>query len=118
MEIDNPGLVRYWFVFDLTEHRPPPRPEPEGGGFVMDCTPTLYGLLWRGAGVTGYDEQDCLRLLEAYAGEPLPAVERALRYPAIDPAWRGRLGNPAWRGVWYPSAELTGPVIGPALSRR
>ncbi|WP_155374466.1 hypothetical protein [Catellatospora vulcania] len=115
MEIDNPDLVRYWFVFDLTEHRPPPWP---AGRIVLNCAPTLYGLLYQGAGVTGYDQRDCLRLLEAQAGEPLPPVERALRNPPIEPAWRGHLGNPAWRGVWFPRVESNGPVIGPAISPR
>ncbi|WP_155370886.1 hypothetical protein [Catellatospora vulcania] len=115
MEIDNPDLTRYWFVFDLTDHRPPPL----GPGEVrLDGGTRLYRILERGAGVTGYDEQDCLRLLEDCAGEPLPPLRRALRNPPIAPNWRGPLGNPAWRGVWYPVANMSGPVIGSAGIRR
>ncbi|GIG00441.1 hypothetical protein [Catellatospora citrea] len=116
MEIDNPDLVRYWFVFDLADHRPPPL---EPGEVRVDGGTRLYRILERGAGVTGYDEQDCLRLLEDAAGEPLPPLELpALRNPPIDPNWHGPLGNPAWRGVWYPVVNTSGPVIGPASAPR
>ncbi|MEV4417213.1 hypothetical protein [Catellatospora sp. NPDC049609] len=115
MEIDNPDLVRYWFVFDLDGHRPPP---PARGEVWVDGGTRLYRILERGAGVTGYDEQDCLRLLEECAGEPLPPVESALRNPPTDPAWAGPLGNPAWRGVRYPVANMSGPAIGPVEARR
>jgi hypothetical protein len=32
--------------------------------------------------------------------------------PRIPDEYRGLIGNPAWRGIWFPPANLSGPVIG------
>ncbi|WP_186315613.1 hypothetical protein [Catellatospora sichuanensis] len=50
MEIQSPDLVRYWFVFDLADHGPPPL---EPGEVRLDGGTRLYRILERGAGVTG-----------------------------------------------------------------
>lgn len=59
METETPDLVRYWFEFDLAGHEP----EREPGRIQLDDGTAAYRLLGRGAGVTGYDEDDCLDLL-------------------------------------------------------
>lgn len=110
VEPDAPGLLRFWFEFDLTGHEPPPTP-PDRIGLDGD-TPT-YRMLSRGVGVTGYDEHDCLRLVTDILGEPLPPVLRTVREPVIDDHIATEVGNPAWRGVWFPGRiNLAGPVVG------
>jgi hypothetical protein len=97
----------YWFEFDLTGHelqREPGRVRLDGG------TPA-YRLLGRGAGVTGYDEADCLRLLTDALGDDLSPVARSERNPTIDDRLATEIGNVAWRGVWFPRLNLGGPVI-------
>jgi hypothetical protein len=113
METDEPGLLRFWFEFDLSGHAPVVEP----GQVLLDGGTQTYRLLGQGAGVTGYDGQDCLAMLERVVGHRLPPVTRVLRQPdlsrpptaAIDPQW---IGNPAWRGVWFPPMNRCGPVIG------
>jgi hypothetical protein len=110
MEPDAPDLLRYWFEFDLTGHYPPPSPP---GEIRLDGDTPTYRLLWRGVGVTGYDEHDCLRLVGEVLGEPLPPVLRTVRDPVIDERIAIEVGNPAWRGVWFPGRiNLAGPVVG------
>lgn len=110
MEIHEPGLLRFWFEFDLAGHAPVMEP----GQILLDGT---YRLLGRGAGVTGYDELDCLAVLERAVGHRLPPLSRVLRQPdltqpppgSIEPQY---IGNPVWRGVWFPPLNRSGPTIG------
>jgi hypothetical protein len=67
-----------------------------------------------GVGVTGYDEADCLGLIEEHLdGEPVPPVSSRVRNVDIEslelPA---RVGVPAWRGIWYPALNIGEPVVG------
>lgn len=113
MEVDEPGLLRFWFEFELTEHAP----VLNRGHVLLDGGTETYRLLGRGAGVTGYDEQDCLAVLAREVGHPLPTLTRVVRQPdltrppaaAIDPQW---IGNPTWRGVWFPPLNRSGPTVG------
>lgn len=107
MDVDAPGLVRYWFEFDLADHTPPP-----ADGVRLDGGDATYRLLARGAGVTGYDEADCLRLIERQLGQPLPPVAVTVREPSIEPDDARQVGNVAWRGIWFPPLNLSGPVVG------
>jgi hypothetical protein len=106
VEIDEPDLVRYWFEFDLAGHEPDPR----SGQIQLDGGTPAYRLLARGAGVTGYDEPDCLGLLRAALRGELPPVLRAQRNPVIDEHQARQVGNVAWRGVWFPALNLGGPT--------
>lgn len=108
MDIEEPGLIRYWFEFDLTNHGP----ESEPGSVSLDGGTAAYRLLGRGAGVTGYDEADCLRVLADALGDALPALARSERNPKIDDRLSRQIGNVAWRGVWFPPLNIRGPVIG------
>ena len=103
-----PDLVRYWFEFDLTDLEPP-RP----AGRIIHCGGTYaFRLLGNGVGVTGYDEADCLAIIDdAIAEEPLPPVIRAdadvdVSSLPIDPKF---VGVPAWRGVWFPPLNRARP---------
>jgi hypothetical protein len=109
MEPDEPGPVRYWLEFDPSAIMPEP---PEPGSIQLDGGSPLYLCLHRGIGVTGYDLKDCLALVRAQVGLPLPPVTRIVRMPRIPDEYRGLIGNPAWRGIWFPPANLSGPVIG------
>lgn len=55
-------------------------------------------LLGRGAGVTGYDEDDCLRLLARalaeLGGDELPPVVTVVREPAVAEARARQSGTP------------------------
>jgi hypothetical protein len=111
VEVEEPGLLRFWFEFDLTAEVPAVRP-----GYVqVDGGTETYRLLSLGAGVTGYDQRDCLTLLERALGVPLPALTWVVRQPdlswppnpAVDAQW---FGNPVWRGIWFPPLNRSGPV--------
>ena len=106
MEIE--GLVRYWFEFDLTDHEP----QPPAGRIDLDGGTAAYRLLGRGAGVTGYDEADCLRLLGDALDGDLPFVVRSERNPTIGESFASQIGNVTWRGVWFPPLNLSGPIKG------
>jgi len=108
MDAEDPGLVRYWLEFDLTGHAPPVVP----GQISVDGGTAAYRLLGRGAGVTGYDQADCLRLLRDELGTDLPSVVRVERNPIVENGLSREVGNPAWRGVWFPRLNLSGPMVG------
>lgn len=101
-----PELVRYWFEFDLADHAPPPE------GVRLDGGDATYRLLGRGAGVTGYDETDCLSLIERQLGQQPPPLTASVRNPSIPADQARQIGNAAWRGIWFPPLNLSGPVVG------
>jgi len=71
---DGEELVRCWVEFDLTGQTSPPA---EPGLIALDGDTVSYRLLSRGIGVTGYDQADCLALIQQLIGdEPLPPVLR------------------------------------------
>jgi hypothetical protein len=107
MEIEEPDLVRYWFEFELTSHEPAREPTHVS----LDGGTAAYRLLGRGAGVTGFDEADCLRLLTDALGADLPHVARSIRNPTIGDRLAREIGNVAWRGIWFPRLNMGGPVI-------
>lgn len=110
IEPERPDLLRLWLDFDLTGHQP----EPAASGNVrLDGGDPLWRALSRGVGVSGYDEADCLALVETWASNPLPPVKTLTRDPDPDdlPAAAGGAVM-VWRGVWFPSGNLeAGPVI-------
>jgi hypothetical protein len=108
VEIDSPGLVRFWFEFDMSKLRPP---LPGPGSISLDGGTLAYRLLARGAGVTGYDEADCLHLIAEVLDDKLPPVDSAQREPVIDEVLAKQIGNPAWRGIWHPPLNRSGPTI-------
>jgi hypothetical protein len=101
MDIEEPGLVRYWFELHLAGHAPLIEP----GRIQLDGGTATFRLLGRGAGVTGYDEADCLGLLRGVLGADLPPVLRAEHNPTIDDGPAKEVANPAWRGVWVSPIE-------------
>jgi hypothetical protein len=78
----------------------------------VDGGTATYRLLGRGAGVTGYDQEDCLHLLAHEVDGPLPRVMEALRDPVVTDLLAEEVGNPAWRGVWFPRLNMGGPIVG------
>ena len=80
-------LKRFWFEF-----------EPFG-------YPTALNL---GCGVTGYDYNDAVRLLQerVFAGQTLPKVVRVLPDVNVQDLDKGHvlpnMGDVAQRGVWFP----------------
>ena len=96
---EQPGLVRFWFEFDLEDHRPP---EPPPGAVSLDGGTTAYRWLSRGAGVTGYDQDDCLRLISGLVGDPLPPLTRVVRDVDVQSLGIVDVGVPSSRGVWFP----------------
>ncbi|MEW2080142.1 Uncharacterised protein [Nocardia cyriacigeorgica] len=76
-------------------------------------------LWWIGsyAGVTGYDERDCLAMVADLLtdGAQLPPVRRITPDIVVDenlPVNVRALGVPVWPGVWYPPMNLkTGPDL-------
>ena len=109
-DVDEPGLVRYWFAFDVAALAPEKTP----GTIVLDGGTPAYRLCGRGVGVTGYDEADCLAITAAVVSpEPLPPIMSATREIDVssldlDPQY---VGVTAWRGVWYPALNRRGPVL-------
>lgn len=104
-----PLLARYWFEFEFDDADLPPT-----DAVVLDGGTVRYRLLGSGAGVTGYDEADCKRLLTALVSdyrEDLPRLKRVVRDVNVpdlhlDPRF---IGVPAWRGVWYPALNRAAP---------
>lgn len=106
MQSDAAGLVRYWFEFQFDDYSALP-----GAGITLDGESGARRLLGRGAGVTGYDEADCLRMLADVLGEELPPVLVSARNPTIDADLATTSGNVSWRGIWFPPLNLGGPTI-------
>lgn len=102
MSMDAPGLARCWFEFDLSEHEPEVRP----GLIRLDGGTDAWRLLARGAGVTGYDEGDCLELVRRALGEDLPPVISTVRDVVIDDVFARQIANPVWRGTWFPPLNI------------
>lgn len=100
----HPDLLRkYWFEFS-----------PTNEALAIWASPARS--VTSGVGVTGYDEEDCLRLIEETFGGPLPPVERVLVDVTFEqaaelgagPNW---IAVMAWRGVWFPPRNQGGPVL-------
>jgi hypothetical protein len=108
-ETHESGLVRYWFEFDVSDHLPLPAPP---GKFHLDYDTATHRLLHRGVGVTGYDEDDCLALVQRTIDDELPPLLRVVRQPIVTDAQATEGGNAAWRGIWYPPVNRAGPTIG------
>ena len=102
---DSANLLRCWVEFDLTADAP----EPAAPGTVsLDGGTFRYRILSGGIGVTGYDEADCLSLIEDLLdGQELPPIVRPERDVNVDALGiADRAGVPVWRGVWFPRFNL------------
>jgi hypothetical protein len=96
------GLRRFWFEFEVS----PPDVVPRS----LDGPDHWKSIqrLRNGVGVTGYDEADCLGLIQAnvMGRDELPPIRRVV--PDVDVSTLdeghvlGNLGVPVWRGIWYP----------------
>lgn len=115
VEADEPDLVRYWFEFDLAGLEPTPTPP---GVVQLDGDTLAHRFCWRGVGVTGFDESDCIALLvEVIAPEAVPPILRSTKDVDVstlhlDDRWVGAPIVPVWRGVWFPPQSGSGPVLG------
>jgi hypothetical protein len=103
------SLTRFWFIFDLDGHRPPP-PTP-GSGKTIDGGTVQYRWLSWGAGVTARDEADALALLGDVVGAELPPRSKTVHDVVVDRTALGlpdfvTIGDPSRRGVWLPSDNL------------
>ena len=106
-------LRRFWFEFEL-----PPRHVRDDGTAVIDDRPTEY--LRNGVGVTGYDEDDCLWLIDDQIMRgvgslpPLRRVTADVDVNSIPEFFHKhhQIGVPVWRGVWAPPLNRLGPVVG------
>jgi plastocyanin len=86
-------LRRYWFEFDVDS---------------SFATSGLRARLADGCGVTGRDEDDCLKLIkqDVIAGNELPKVKRVVRdidLSTLSAMIRRTMGGARHRGVWYPT---------------
>jgi len=99
-------LRRFWIEFE-----PPAEKSPTPGYISLDEADVWSRWLWRGCGVSAYDEADALKLIQAMAGEDLPPVTSVVADVAVDvlPEYARGAGVVVWRGVWYPPANLRGP---------
>jgi hypothetical protein len=101
-------LRRYWIQFDL-----PPMERTRGGWLTIDDTAEAY--MRGGCGVTGYDLDDCLRLIQevVFRGDALPAVASVIEDVDVSSLdfdrLRGNFGVPVWRGIWYPNFQRSAP---------
>ena len=85
-------LRRFWFEFDAEE---------------------LTGEIWLsiGCGVTGYDEEDCLRMIreQLIDGAETPPIRKVIPDVDVSTLDEGHvlpnMGVPVWRGIWFPSNE-------------
>jgi hypothetical protein len=105
------GLHRYWFTFefDLGDDPPPSKP----GFITLDGSSRRKHLLGMGVGVTGFDQEDCLRLIQdqLIPEDHMPAVATvdcdvdvaSIRDNHPVPS---RFGIPSNRGIWYPPLNV------------
>jgi hypothetical protein len=80
-------LKRFWLRFDASDHP-----------YFIAASPI---------GVTGYDLDDCLRMVRAVYGPVLPPLIDVVEHPDLSHT-RG-LGVPIWRGIWRPYMNIGGP---------
>jgi hypothetical protein len=106
---DGEELVRCWVEFDLTGQAPSPA---EPGHVVLDGGTLAYRLFSRGIGVTGYDQADCLALIQQLIGDdPLPPILRMDTDVDVDALGvANEAGVPVWRGIWFPPHNIAGPT--------
>jgi hypothetical protein len=103
-------FVRLWVSFDLSKVS---ADEADSSIIKLDGGPYWHRLLWRGVGVTGFDENDCLNLIaQAIAPHSLPpisSIESGVNVEklGIDVA---RVAVPVWRGIWSPPLNIAGPT--------
>lgn len=114
MAQDDSELVRYWFEFDLSGLGPV---TAEPGTVQLDGGTLAHRFCWRGVGITGFDEADCVGLLaQVLAPEPVPPIVKVERdvdvsaLTAVNPTV-GVPIVPVWRGVWFPPQTGGGPVL-------
>ena len=104
------GLTRYWFEFEL-----PPYPALAPGESIRLDGDEWWKPIRRltyGVGATGYDQDDCLRMIERHLleGERLPPMRRVI--PDVDIRTLDQdhvarnMGTCAWRGIWWPALWL------------
>ena len=111
MGTEDRELVRFWLTFDLSGLGPEP---PTTRHVVVDGGSFAYRFCGRGVGVTGYDYDDCLRLLgDALSPDSIPPVVTCERDVDVDALALDHrfVGVAVWRGVWFPSQHGGGPVI-------
>jgi hypothetical protein len=100
-----PGLIRHWFDFDVSDLGP-----PESSGITLDGGTRAYRLCGLGVGVTGFDREDCIALIESHlGGEPVPPITNEIRDVDVS-AITLPVGVAAWRGIWSPPLNTGGPV--------
>jgi hypothetical protein len=104
MDDDASELIRYWFAFDVSDLAP-----PKTSGITLDGGTRAFRLCGNGVGVTGFNRQDCIDMVEArLGGEPLPPISAEIR--DVDVSQIGSLvGVPVWRGIWSPALNMKGP---------
>ena len=107
-DANEPGLVRYWFDFDVSDYESPPAPP---GTIRLDGGHPTHHFLGQGVGVTGYDRDDCLALLRRLLDGDLPPITREVRQPVVTDQQARQGGNPVWRGVWSPPLNREGPTL-------
>lgn len=92
-DADRPDLVRYWFTFEVAHLAPEPGPP---GTVILDGGAFAYRYFGHGAGVTGYDEDDCISLIvSTLDGEPVPPVRSKTRDVDVEALDLPRMGVPA-----------------------
>jgi hypothetical protein len=98
-------LRRYWFEFET-----PPREKSDR--IIMDC-----GAPPTACGVTAYDYQDALALLEhvVFKDKPFPRIASVVEDVDMSQLLERNKHIrccPVWRGVWWPSPIGSGPFLG------
>jgi hypothetical protein len=102
---DRSNLTRLWVEFDVQAWL---GLRGEAFGWAGDRA------ILEGCGVSGYDEEDCLRLLsvEVFGGRALPPVRRSVHdvdVSALPDRIRAQIGVPIYRGVWFPALNRRPP---------
>lgn len=86
-------LRRYWFEFDISDQD-------------LQRYSTYSGLR-RGCGVTAYNYEGALLLLDQqiFRGDPTPRIQRVVENVdvlSLDEHILPNIGVPIWRGIWFP----------------
>ena len=101
------GLTRYWVEFEIPEEDMPWR------NVQLDGPDLVRRYLGRGCGVTGWDLDDCLRIISASLldGQSPPPLRQVIANVDMSQVNvdLSHIGVVVWRGIWFPPLNRAEP---------
>lgn len=92
------NLIKFWFEFEISDAEL--RNHRHYGGLTLGC------------GVTAYNYDDALIVLQQglFRDEPIPTIKRVVENVDVSTLDANHvlpnIGVPIWRGIWYPRISV------------